>query len=164
MFAGVAVISILVVLVVVAVLGSGNKPNTDPLVSVAQIQTEIIRVAQDGIKNNQSTDLQNFSVTTAETITSAEQQLADKITASGLKLSAKQLGLAHSTETDKALAAALAASTYDTTYKTVMQTDLDTYINRLEAAEAATPSRSTKALLKSQNDGAQLLEKQLNQS
>lgn len=155
-----AVGSIIVVLIAVAVISSGSKPNTDPLIAVAQTQQELIRVAQDGIKNAQDQNLVNFSVNTVESVSSAQVQLLPKI---GIKPTDKILALGQSAQTTRALAAAQAASTYDTTYKTIMQTELETYKGTLTSASAVATSKSMKAFLAQQSAAALLLDTELNQ-
>lgn len=160
------IVAVLVLVVVVTMAASSNsKSNALPLLSVAQAQEEVIRVAADGTKNAQATSLKNFSVTAQATVTSAQLQVLDLMGKQGTKLKStdKQLKLTASAQTDKALDAATAASTYDSTYKTIIQSDLDTYENKLDAAIAVQTSKSARSLLQSQHDAAVLLEKQLNQ-
>lgn len=164
MFIAGGIVLVLVLVVTVVMSSSSGGPNTDPLLAVAQAQQEVVRVATDGVKNNQSTALKNFSVTAQSTVSSAQQQTLSLMATQGtkVKVNDKLLKLTASAQTDKALAAAIAASSYDITYKTIMQSDLDTYENKLDNASTLQTSASAKKLLQQQHDGAALLEKQLN--
>jgi hypothetical protein len=155
---GVGILAALAVLLAVITGGSKASPQ---LVSVLQSQQEIVRVAKDGTKNAQATNLKNFSLTASISLTSAQSELTTYINKLGGKVGKNELNLAKNPQTDKALAASITTSTYDTTYTSVMQGELNTYETKLQSATVAALSENERALLQRYIIGAQLLRVQL---
>ncbi|MDB5182089.1 MAG: hypothetical protein JWP13_852 [Candidatus Saccharibacteria bacterium] len=157
---GAIVVVLMIVAVIVASLFGGKKEPL-ALLTVAQTQQELIRVAAEGSKATKSTTLQNFAVTTRVTLTSEQQAVLAQLKKQGVSPKTETLALAKNTKTDQALAAALAANTYDTTFASTMQTELDDYHAKLENASAAALTKAERTMLQKQISSAELLIKQL---
>lgn len=151
----------LILIALVVIMLSGSKGNTAPLLSVAQSQQEIIRVATDGAKNVRGSKLKNFAVTAQVAVASAQRETLAQLKKQGVKPKTKDLALLKKVDTDKALAAALAANTYDTTFTSTMTTELEGYTARLEDAAAVATTKSELALIEKHRTGAELLRKQM---
>lgn len=159
MIAGAIVVFLILVVFLVSLSAGGNKGGSQ-LLSLAQSQQEVIRVAKDGTKNAQSTDLKYFAATTVISVTSDQRLLLADMAKSGKKVKPKDLDLGRNPQTDQALAAALAANTYDSTFASSMDSQLGDYINKLkQVAPSAGPSGQK--LIKQEYDDASKLRTQL---
>jgi hypothetical protein len=151
-----------IVLVAIFALAFGGSNAPSPLVSIISDQQEIIRIATDGSKNSKTTKLQNFSITTQLTMTSAQRETTALAAKLGTEVTEKQLAASVNATTTQQLASALAVNTYDTTYATVMTDELNKYEKHLTAAYAQAASDTERKLLKKNAAAAELLRKQLN--
>ncbi len=136
--------------------------NSALLVSIAHDQQELIRISTLGTKNVDESRMQNFAYNANISLTSAQQELLAHLAKTGEKLDPKKLTLSQDAKSDQALKAAEAANTYDATFGRIMLNGLSSYDKRLQQAEAASTSRSEKALLTKQHNANTLLLKQLN--
>ena len=160
LIAGAAILGLFIIGIIIVMM-AGGKGDSAPLLSVAQTQTEIIRVAGEGAKVTKTSRLQNFAVTTQVTVSSAQRELLALMSKQGIKTDDKQLALGKKAKTDTALAAARAANTYDITFASTMETELDGYMAKLKEASAKATTRAERALLEKQLAGAKLLNQQL---
>ncbi len=161
--AGLFVLAI-VAAVVVSLLGKGGgAANKDAILSVAQDQTEIIRLSTSGVENSVSQTNKNFSATTKLTMTSSQKELLAFASAKNIKINPKQLPAKQSSTIDTQLATAKSASTFDVVYADVMKRELDSYQADLAAAYK-TAGTAGKALLLSESKSANLLYTQLTES
>lgn len=154
-----------VVMIIVAILLSAFAQNSNfdkaAMLSVAQDQTEIVRLATRGGQDSVSQDNKNFSATAKLGIASEQATLLKYLAAQGYAPDPKELTLKQSSATDAQLDSAKSSSTFDTTYVSVMKKSLTTYKNDLSAAYDGS-SNSTKAVLKARYDAAEMLLTQLN--
>ena len=146
---------------IAAFIASSSKTDPTSLVTIAQTQQEVIRVATDGSKNAKTLRLQNFAVTTAVTVTSSQRELVGFLEKRGTKVKDSSLNVSKNTQTDTALAAAVASNTYDVTFESSMKTELDNYEGQLNEANALATTKAERDLLQKQTISAQLLRKQL---
>lgn len=154
---------LLIVGVVISSLLSGGGGNTSRLLTVAEDQTELVRVATLGTTSATATTTQNFSQSCALSIQSAQLQLTSFISShGGGKPSSKTLALKQNSATDTALSNATASSSFDATYTSIMQTQLSAYKNDLNTAYKNANNSSEKQLLSSDYNDAQLLVQELN--
>lgn len=153
------VILIIIIAIFASLLSGGS--NTAPLVSIAQQQNELIRVATLGTQQATDQSAKNFAQSTELSLTTEQQQLLGYLKDHGTKVSAKQLALTQSTKTDTELAAAQAASTFDSTFEQVMQTQLSSYAQSLKTTFAGTTGVNARKLLNADYTAANLLLKQL---
>lgn len=163
--AGTAGVLIVLAWIILSLVFGGKGAATAPLVTLAQEQTEIIRITKAADDSNQlsSQDAQNFSRNTRLTISSDQAELTNFLAKNGKKLTKKQLALKQSATTDSTLQAAASSGTYDSTFISVLQTQLKTYQTSLSQAFKGASSASEKALLKGEFDNATLLLEQSSQ-
>lgn len=154
-------VGVLTLLGVILAIVSHKPNNTAPLITIAQDQQELIRIASDGAKHGRSTTIQNYAVTAESSLTSAQSSLVAFMAKQGIKVNAKSLDASHSPTTDQALATALTAETYDSTFTSISQAALAKYIRDLNQEISVAPTRAEATLLQQQNAYAQLLQKQL---
>lgn len=154
---GILTVVIILGAIVSSVLSAGSKEKTQGLLTVAQEQTEIIRIATDGTLHTTSVPAQGLAQNVQASITSDNVALIEYIKNNGQKVTKAQLGLKHSKTTDTSLATALGNNTYDTTFKDVIQTELTDYMVALQKVYKTNPSPKGKALLSKQYDAATLL-------
>lgn len=162
LFGGIAG-AVLLIVIIVGLMSSSGKQNATPMLSVVQAQQEIMRVADAGAKNANSSNLQNFAVTTSLSMATDQRQLLAYLAKQGFKPSEKDLSLSQNPQTDQALAAAQAANTYDTTFSSTMQSELTDYTAKLEAAYRATTLTTLRSLLQKDANNAHTLATQVSQ-
>lgn len=155
--AGAGLAILLIIVILFASLLGGNGNNATPLITVAQEQTELARVASLGAQKASGQSTQNLANNVSLSLISANAQLLNYMAINHHKLSPKILSLKHSSQTDHSLEAALADSTFDSTFTDIIQADLNSYIQSLKAAYKANPGPKGRQLLSNQYNGAQLL-------
>jgi hypothetical protein len=162
---GAAVLLVILAWVILSLVFGGKGGAVAPLITIAQEQTEIVRVTKLADDSNRlsTQDAKNFSKTTRLTVGSDQSKLVAFLAKNGKKLSEKQLGSKHSATTDTALDAAASSGTYDSTLVSTLQTQLKTYQASLQQAYTGATSSSEKTLLKSEFDNATLLLEQSTQ-
>jgi hypothetical protein len=156
-FGGGLVLLLILVIVFVSILTSGGKEKTQDLLTIAQEQTELIRVATDGTTHATTQPMQNLAQNVQASITSDNVALLAYMKNTGQKVAPKQLVLKHNNTTDTTLTTAQENSTYDSAFKDVIQTDLDAYGAALHKAIDANPGPKGKAILTQQYEAAKLL-------
>ena len=155
-FGGGLVALVIIGIIVSSIIGGGGS-NLQPVITVTEEQTELIRVAAAGTQHAVNQKTQNLAYNVQLAMESARNQTLDYLATNHQKVGAKTLALKHSTVTDTALTNALTASTYDSTFTDILQTDLVTYSQQLKTAYNANPGPKGKTLLSKQYDAAQLL-------
>ncbi|MEO6513279.1 MAG: hypothetical protein ABIR37_01220 [Candidatus Saccharimonadales bacterium] len=162
---GAAVLVIVLAWIILSLAFGGSSSATAPLVTIAQEQTEIVRIAKlaDDSSHLSSQDTRNFSKTTRLTVGSDQAKLVAFLAKNGKKLNEKQLAGKQSATTDAALDAAATSGTYDSTLVSTLQTQLKTYQTSLQQAFTGATSSSEKTLLKAEFDNATLLIEQSTQ-
>jgi hypothetical protein len=140
-------VSLLIVIILISVIFGGSSMSTDKLTSLAQQQTELIRVAALGEKQAVSADTKNLASTTRLSLTSAGQETVALVAKEGKKLSAKQLAATQNADTDTLLNQALQTNQFDTTFEQTLRKDLQAYQNNIKTTFDGSKSQSEKALL-----------------
>jgi hypothetical protein len=156
-------IVIVLIIVVMTIVNSGGG-STAKLVTAAQHQNEIIRIAKLATTSGAQQSTQatsNFTQTCLLSVTTEQQQLVSYLASHGKKLGVKDLGLAKNASTDASLTAAVAASNFNTVYLSVMKTQLQSYQTALQDAFNSTTNATARQLLSDDYTSAQLLTKQL---
>lgn len=151
------VVLIILAVIVSSVLTSGSKEKTASLLTIAQDQTELIRLSTAGATLTTSIPGQNLAQNVQATVTSDNAKLLSYLRANGTKLSPAQLGLKKSKTADATLLTAQQNNAYDTTFIGLMQADLATYKAALQKAYQADPGPKGKELLSVQYNSADLL-------
>jgi hypothetical protein len=142
-----------------SILGSGDKEKTTNLLTIAQEQTELVRIATDASLKATTLPAQSLAQNIQASVGSQKNELLKYMKDNGVRTSPVQLTLKHSKTTDTTLQTAKANNTYDTAFRQVIQTELDSYISSLQRAYKADPGPKGKQLLAAQYDGAVLLKK-----
>lgn len=146
--------------IIIRLLTSSGGLDKPALLSVAQDQTELIRLSNVGVISSVSQTNKNFSITAQLAMASEQQALLTYLGSNGYKPNAKVLVLKQSAKTDEQLEIAKSSSTFDTAYTTVMEQYLLTYQRDLKLAyESAGPSG--KKVLGANYDSSALLLTQL---
>jgi len=142
--------------ILVSLIFSGSSTNTANLISLSQIQQELIRIGGEGDKAaTQAT--KNLAITTELSLTTQQKQLLRFLAQKGTTVGEKQLQEKADPKTDKLLESAKQTSTYDIAYLQVMENLLTTYSTAIDNAYDDATSKEERALLKTQYDQAQLL-------
>lgn len=139
-------------------LGGADKNLQTKLLTIAQEQTEIIRVA-DLSKNEKTVRDQNtlvFAYNTSISLNTSSQQVT-KILSKNKKVDQKQLALKKDTKTDELLKNAALNNTYDETFKDILKKQLTTYQTNLKDAYSSAKDPADKAVLKNAYDTATIL-------
>lgn len=158
---GIFVVVVAVVLLMRA-LGGSNGLNKPALLSVAQDQTELIRLSSTGTQDSGSQSNKNFSITTKLTVSADQKEFLAYLAKFGYKPDSKDLALKQSAQVDKQLTDARSASNFDVAYHGVMKQALGTYQRDLNAAYN-TAGPEGRELLKKYYNSANLLMTQLEQ-
>jgi hypothetical protein len=152
--AGGAVVLLILIIMAFSFLGSGNKANQALLLSVAQKQTELIRIADLGAQKAHSTTAKNLAVTTAASLTTDQNALLGVMSP---KPKAKELALGKNSNTDKLLSTAEQNNQFDEVFVTELQKELLSYQKLLKQARDSTSSKKTKAILSDEYTHASVL-------
>jgi predicted outer membrane protein len=154
---------LLIIIIAVAVnvfAKSGASFDKSAVLSVAQDQTEIIRLSTIGVQNSVSQNNKNFSVTTQLGMATEQQNLLAYLATKGYKPNPKSLLLKQSSKTTTLLESATSSSTFDVAYTGVMQQELQAYKQDLTKAYNSAGD-SAKPVLKANYTTADLLLTQL---
>jgi len=154
--AGVGVVLLIAIILVGSLLG-GKSGGITGIITVAQEQTEVMRVAGQAAGHTNTPRVRNLVTNTTLTLTSSQQQLLAYLKQNHQKVDDKVLALKHSTQTDSSLSNAVATNTFDPVFVGILQNDLANYAQAVRTAYKASPGPKGKALLQKEYDSAQLL-------
>lgn len=158
LIAGLFSIIFIAFILISSFLGSADKNLQDKLLSIAQQQTEIIRVA-DLSKNEKTIRDQStliFAYNTSISLNTSSQQVT-KILNKNKKVDQKQLALKKDTKTDELLKNAALNNTYDETFKDILKKQLTTYQTDLKDTYSDAKDPADKLVLKNAYDAATIL-------
>ncbi len=159
---GGALLLLILLVVVVQLLGKGGGSfNKEAMLSVAQDQTEIIRLADRGEQDAVSQSNKNFAITASLGMKTEQSELLKYLASRGYKPGDKDLLLKQSPQTDQQLDSAVSSSTFDTVYAGIMKEQLTTYKQDLGTAYNSSKSDTAKAALKARYSVADMLLTQL---
>ncbi|HSX33001.1 MAG TPA: hypothetical protein VLF91_01545 [Candidatus Saccharimonadales bacterium] len=134
----------------------GKKVNPAALLPLAQTQTELARVADEGSTANAAT-VRNAAVNTSLVMTSQQQMLTAYMLKQGYKTISKTLALKKSADTDSQLTAAAAANTFDVTFTQLMVGQLQTYAASLKTTYNGATGKKERAILSADYTQVQIL-------
>lgn len=156
---GGGIVLILIGIIIMSFLSSGNKSNSTQLLEIAQQQTEIIRVANIGLKEKsvRSTDTLELASNTTLSVQSSQNQVVGILTKSGTKVNSKLLGIKQNAKTDATLSSAAQSNNYDSVFVTTLQKELQTYQLSLKNAFNSSPKASDKKILSDAFKGTGIL-------
>lgn len=155
--AGGAIALILIATIFMAVLSSAGKAGREELLSVAQQQTELIRISKIGIDRSRNTSAKNLAMTVSVSLQSDQKTLSAALSNQHIKISPKQLAMGKKQSTDKLLTEAEQANKFDAVFIETIQAQLKKYKQTLNSAHGKTSNKKLKALLEKQFKNAHLL-------
>jgi len=144
----VGVVILIVGIVGFSLLTKGSGDNSKPLLSVAQQQAEIIRVAGIGQEKSRNPDIRSLSITTKLSFTTSEQQLVGLLKKK-TKVSESVLSLGKDSKVDTTLAAASLDNRFDEVYKKIITTKLNDYQTSLSQLQKGVLGLNEKKILES---------------
>lgn len=148
---------LVVVLFIVLSLGKGSGGSQE-LVSIAEQQTELARVAALNSDQLTSESAMDYAITTQLSMLTAQQTLLAYLKANGVSVDPSKLAQqATDPRTDAALTAAQANGSLDSTMTSELTTELDRYNATLRDVYQQSSSAQTQALLKGFFDDSNLL-------
>jgi hypothetical protein len=155
--------ALVIILLVVALLGGSNKGLDPSLVTIAQEQTEIARVAALQTDNLTSATTKGFALNTQLSMQTAQSGYLAFLSDNGSGINSKLLGGAQNSQTDATLASAQANGSLDSTLTSVLQDDLAQYQQAIKTAYGRTHTTLTHQELQKLYDQAGLLLQQSKQ-
>jgi hypothetical protein len=153
-------IILMVVIVFVINLLFGNKTNVASLLTLAQKQQEIARVAAFGQQGLSDQAIAGAAVNTRLTMITQQQTLITYLSAHKQKINPKNLALKKDTATDKRFTQAKATSTFDIVFAQVLRQQLQEYSDSVKTSYNNSTSQQAKKLLAADYQQTQMLLKQ----
>lgn len=144
--AGAAIIIMVGVIVAAVISSSGADLKTDYL-SLAQQQTELIRVSDIGVTKARQTNAKNLAITTQYSLSSQQQEILALAKKAGAATDAKTLAAGKDDKTDALLTSADQANQFDDVFAKTLKALLQKYRLTLKKIYDATDSTSTKTTL-----------------
>lgn len=138
-------------------LGSSKQKNINQLVTVAQKQTELIRITEIGIKKAKTKEAKDLAMTTKLTLISQQSVLSDAVKKAGSKLDSKVLVLGKDSKTDQLLTQAEQSNNFDEVFLEKLKSELTEYAQSVKNAYDTTTSTKTKEALEIQFNNAVIL-------
>lgn len=151
---------LMVAVVVISNVFLADKTNIDDLVSLAQHQTEIIRLSGDKDTPATTQGVKNASITTELTVTTQSQEVLKFLGLHGRKVPLAELKLKADPAVDQQLKLAQETSTFDSTFAKVMRDELTEYSQAIITAHDNALGNTEKAMLSKHYGQTQLLLKQ----
>lgn len=142
-----AIIILIIFVIVFSLIANSGDSGIKSLVSVAQTQTEIVRVSTAGTSQVRDPSILNFTENVSLGLTSSQIQTINYLTKHQKKISSKELALGQSASTNKKLSTAQETGNYDNTMLTTLQQELTAYQAQVIAAYKSTDVNSQKVLL-----------------
>lgn len=105
-----------------------KKIGKNELMSLAQTQTELIRVADQGSRDARQQVTKNLATTVQYTMITQQKRTTQPLG----KVSKKELSLKQKASTDQQLASAKQTSTFDDTITRIIENELNSYANELK--------------------------------
>ncbi len=148
---------IVVVILVLSLLGSGDKANANRLLEIAQTQTEIIRIADGARTKARSKAALNLATNVSATISSSQQAIIPLVKDAGLKTDTKQLALKQNSSTDKTLQAASENGQYDQAFQEEIMKEVTAYKQLLKDTYQISTKEKQKNVLNTAYENAATL-------
>lgn len=131
----VAAIGMLTILILLfGLLFGGGSGSKERLIGIAQQQTELIRVAEQGTKNATGTDAKSLAASIQLTMLSDKNAIKELMTKNGDKFKEKDLTGTPDSEVDSKLTAAQQNGTFDTIFTSIVKELLNDYKTDLSSA------------------------------
>ena len=153
-------LALLIVVLLFSSLLSSGPSNKDTLLTIAQQQAELARVASLGTRDADQTTM-NVAYSTSMVLTSDKAKLATALAANGVTFKDKQIAKGINAKTDQELTAARAASNFDDTFLQTIDAQLAQYQQLLSEAHANTGKDAVKTALADNYKHSELLRAQI---
>lgn len=155
---GAAVVVMIVIALIVNIL-VGGKTNVTDLISIAETQQELIRVATENTTATDPTVI-GAGLNTQLVVTTQQQKLITYLETRGAKIGASTLASKKNATTDEQLQQAAAANNFDTVFSQTNIQTLQNYASLLKTSYTNATSTKEKTILATDYNQAQLLLKQ----
>lgn len=155
--AGGIMILLVVGVIVMNLLSSGDKHARTQLTELAQTQAEIIRVSEIGQEKARQPVTKNLAITTGLSLKSDQTELVATLAKQNIKLSAAQLAGGKNAKTDSILGTAEQSNRFDEIYMQTLNTLLIGYQKQLSTAYEGTTKKQLRETLKKQYDHSLIL-------
>lgn len=130
-----------------SLISSSGQTEATGFVSLAQKQTEIIRIAAIGNEKSTSIDTKVLAIATELSFTSSQAQFTKIIKDSGTKVTPALLGGAKDALADTKLSSASSSGAFDQAFNEVLTAKLTDYQVTLKSVQASSTSTKEKQLL-----------------
>ncbi|HTE57456.1 MAG TPA: hypothetical protein VK694_01840 [Verrucomicrobiae bacterium] len=148
---------LLVPFIIYMVLFAGAPDNKEQLVKVVQQQTELIRVAEVGLKQSRDDNAKNLARTTSLSITSDLSSLKSTLNSQKVKTPSKLLNGGKNAKTDQLFTNAQQNNRFDEVFLKELQDELVAYQKSVKSTYDLTTNTKLKATLSTQYKNASLL-------
>lgn len=153
--------AVLLVLILMAfsLLTAGSKGQTEQLLTLAQEQTELIRVAglAQSEKAVRSSSTQVLAANTSLALQSSNKEVLALLTKAKVKTDDKILALKKSSKTDLALEEAAQNNQYDDVFTGILRTDLKAYQTHVKQLYSTSTNKAQKEVLDAAYRGTTIL-------
>lgn len=154
------ILALLIILVLFFSMFLGGQNNSDKLLSLAQEQTEVIRVSDIGVNKARESKAKNLAAATKLAVQTDHNATVERLKKLGKKAEAKTLSATKNTQTDQKLDTAAINSKFDETFVQTLQEMLVKYRTNVKSLYDSTGSSTEKQFLASSYDSTSLLLKQ----
>lgn len=127
-------ITLMLVVIIYGLAFGGAPSNKEELISIAQQQNEIIRVASIGDQKAREAQAKSLGLTTKLTLITDQQPLLSTLKSQKVRISSRQLSASKNPKTDDALTQADQANQFDDVYIHTLQDELTNYQKALKKA------------------------------
>ncbi len=124
----VSVIAFMILVTVLLTAFAPKKIGKAEFLSLAQTQTELIRIADQGSRSSRQQVTKNLATTVHYTLLTQQKPVLAQVG----KVNKKELSLKQNATTDQQLASATATSTYDAAITKIIESELNNYATELK--------------------------------
>lgn len=145
-FGAIATVVVLALLAMIWAIVSGSDKSIEGLVKVAQQQTEIVRLAEDGNRKAQTEPAKSLAALTNTTITSDKNALTSYLAQNKRKLKPKELAMLADKQADSKLAAAASNGRYEDALIEIILSKIAEYIKTIDGLRGSIGAKGQKIL------------------
>jgi hypothetical protein len=153
------VLLIIIFFILSSILNSSSNAQKERLISLAQTQTEIIRVSELADKQSSDIDTRASAIITKMTVETDLQETNLALERKGTELNSKALSLKENEGTDKELEDAFANNMFDEEFNTIIRQQLEDYQTLIQVAHASSSGTEKQNLAQSFDEIGLLLER-----
>lgn len=138
---------IILAFIVLSLLGRGSASVKSDYLSLAQQQTELIRISEIGVSKSRQSEARNLAITTKLSLVSQQPTTLRLAKKAGADTNAKMLALGKDAKTTELLTNADQSNQFDSVFLQTVRAKLKTYQLTLKKIYDASSSKSTKDIL-----------------